>query len=154
VQEQLTLVSAGSWLGIWVAAIGVVGLLIRQISPWRKQASDAEARLRDSLIERVGRLETRLDRQQVRHDAEKRLLTHKLRNMTANFDSMLMMLEMNPDRGPEIVTAIKEQRAKQMVAESQEAATIYAVDLKGLALDETSSDGSNQGLTSPDVVID
>jgi hypothetical protein len=118
-------------VGLWAAIIGVIGIFIRQIVPWKKQASEAEARLRDALIERVSRLEVRLDRQQIRHDAEKRLLTHKLRNMTANFDSMLMMLEMNPDRGPEIVVAIKDQRARQMVAEAQESAAIYADELKG-----------------------
>jgi hypothetical protein len=51
--------------------------------------------------------------------------------MTANFDSMLMMLEMNPERGPEIVTKIKEQRAAQMIAEAKEAAIIYADELHG-----------------------
>lgn len=116
--------------GIWVAALGFLGLLARQFVPWKKQASEAEARLRDSLIRRVERLEARLDRQQARHDAEKRLLTHKLRNMTANFDSMLMMLEMNPDRGPEIVAKIKEQRARQMLAEAKESAIIYAAELQ------------------------
>jgi hypothetical protein len=120
-------------VGLWAAILGVVGIFIRQIAPWKKQASEAEARLREALIQRVERLEVRLDRQQVRHDAEKRLLTHKLRNMTANFDSILLMLEMNPDRVPEIVVAIKEQRARQMVAEAKESAAIYADELKGEA---------------------
>lgn len=116
--------------GVWIAALTLVGIFVRQIVPWRKQASDAEARLRDALILRVDRLEVRLDRQQRRHDAEKRLLTHKLRNMTANFDSMLMMLEMNPDRGPEIVAAIKKQRASQMMAEAKESAMISAAEIE------------------------
>lgn len=117
-------------VGLWAAILGVAGIFLRQIVPWKKQASDAEARLREALIQRVERLEQRLDRQQIRHDAEKRLLTHKLRNMTANFDSMLMMLEMNPDRGPEIVAKIKEQRARQMLAEAKESAIIYAAELQ------------------------
>lgn len=125
----LSFIGSGAGVAIWIAALGIVGLLIRQIAPWRTQASDAEARLRDALIARVDRLEKRQDRQQTRHDAEKRLLTHKLRNMTANFDSMLMMLEMNPDRASDVVTAIKDQRARQMVAESQESAAIYANEL-------------------------
>jgi hypothetical protein len=115
--------------GVWVAVIGFFGLLVRQLVLWRAKAQDAEAQFRDALIRRVERLEARIDRQQVRHDAEKRLLTHKLRNMTANFDSMLMMLEMNPDRGPEIVAKIKEQRASQMVAEAKESAIISKAEL-------------------------
>jgi hypothetical protein len=120
-----------SWTfyGFWIVLVGFLGAVVRQIVPYKKQANDAEARLRDSLIRRVERLEDRLDRQQTRHNAEKRLLTHKLRNMTANFDAMLMMLEMNPDRGPEIVAKIKEQRAAQMIAEAKEAALIYAEEL-------------------------
>jgi hypothetical protein len=115
--------------GIWVAAIGIIGVFLRQIGPWKKQANDAEARLRDDLIRRVEKLEDRLDRQQIRHEAEKRLLTHKLRNMTANFDSMLMMLELSPERGPEIVKAIKKHRADQMVAEAQESAIVSVAEL-------------------------
>lgn len=122
--------------GVWAAAIGFFGILIRQIGPWHKQASEAEARLRDTLISRVERLEIKLERQQIRHDAEKALSNHKLRNVTACFDAMLMMLELNPDRGPEIVQKIKEMRAAQMQAEAKEAAIIRAAELKDRQLDE------------------
>jgi hypothetical protein len=114
--------------GVWIAAFALMGILIRQVVPWKKLTTDAEAKLRDMLIERVTRLEQRLDRQQIRHEAEKRLLIHKLRNMTANFDSMLLMLEMNPERGPEIAALIKRQRADQMVAEAKESAMIFAAE--------------------------
>jgi len=126
-----------SWTfyGFWIVLVGFLGAVARQVVPYKKQANDAEGKLRDALMERVSRLEQRLDKQQVRHDAEKRLLTHKLRNMTANFDSMLLMLEMNPDRGPEIVAKIKDQRARQMLAEAQESAIIYAEELRGEDLD-------------------
>ncbi len=121
--------SVPGWAILIVAALGLLGVIARQFVPYRKQAHDAEAKLRDDLIDRVGKLETRLDRQQIRHDAEKRLLTHKLRNMTANFDSMLMMLAMNPDRAAEVVDMIKKHRADQMVAEAKEAAIISAIEL-------------------------
>lgn len=104
----------------WAAVFVLLGIVVRQIVPWKKQESLSEAHFRTDLIRRV----TWLERREVRHDAEKRLLIHKLRNMTANFDAMLMMLEMNPDRVPEIVALIKKQRAAQMVAEAQEAAII------------------------------
>lgn len=130
--------------GVVIAALAfVLGVIARQIVPWMKEGHDSEARLRDTLIARVERLEIRLERQQIRHDAEKRLLTHKLRNMTANFDSMLMMLEMNPDRGPEIVAVIKAQRAAQMLAEAREAAIISAAEL-GMA-DEDIARGEEAG---------
>jgi len=134
--QQLTMA------GVWIAALGIVGLLIRQAVPWRKQASDAEARLRDALIERVDKLERAMERQQktwglkeARHAAERALGNHKLRNMTANFDAILMMLEMNPDRGPDIVAAIKKQRAAQMLAEAKESAVINAAEITASTLD-------------------
>jgi hypothetical protein len=125
VPPSVTLTGATT-VGLWAAIVGVLGIFVRQIVPWRKQDSDAEARFRDTLIKRIERLE----RQQIRVDAEKRLLIHKLRNVTACFDAMLMMLEMNPDRGPEIVAKIKEQRAAQMLAEAEEAAIISAAAIE------------------------
>jgi hypothetical protein len=53
---------------------------------------------------------------------------------------MLMMLEMNPDRGPEIVAKIKEQRAAQMLAEAKEAGMIYAHEL---AIDDADAGGED-----------
>ena len=129
-ESRMPSMATATTAGIWIAALALLGILARQIVPWSKQHSDSEARLRDTLIARVERLELKLERQQVRHDAEKRLLTHKLRNMTANFDAMLMMLEMNPDRGPEIVAVIKAQRTAQMLAEAKEAAIISAAELQ------------------------
>jgi hypothetical protein len=113
-----------------VALLALIGVVVRQFVPYRRQAHEAEAKLREDLIRRVERLETKLERQQVRHEAEKRLLTHKHRNMTANFDSMLMMLETSPDKVPEIVAAIKKQRASQMIAEAKEAAIISAIEME------------------------
>lgn len=131
-----TVSQSWTFYGFWIVLVGFLGAVARQVVPYKKQASDAESRLREALLARVDRLEKRLDRQQARHDAEKRLLVHRLRNMTANFDSMLLMLEMDPNRGPEIVVKIKEQRARQMVAEAQESAIIYADELKANTIDD------------------
>ena len=122
--------------GVWIAAISLVGILIRQITPWRKQANDAAVELRNTLIARVEKLEAALERQNRRHDAERALSNHQLRNITACFDAMLLMLEMNPDRGPEIVEKIKKMRADQMLAEAEEKAIIRAAMFSDLALEE------------------
>lgn len=126
------LVSATGWVALLI-------VIVRQIVPWRRQETISEAQFRSDLIRRISWLE----RQQVRHDAEKRLLIHKLRNVQSNFDSMLLMLEMNPDRVPEIVALIKKQRAAQMVAEAQEAAIIIkqAEEDAELQIDEFESTG-------------
>lgn len=117
-------------VGLWAAILGVVGIFLRQIVPWRKQTSDAEARLRDALIARVEKLESKLERLTARHAAERALGNHMLQNITACFDATLLMLEMNPQRAPEIVTKIKEMRAAQMVAEAQEKAIIRAAEIE------------------------
>jgi hypothetical protein len=115
--------------GVWVAALTLIGILARQVVPWKKQEDDSEAQFRDALIRRVENLESKIERQEARHRAEQGLSNHKLRNMTACFDAMLLMLEMTPERGPEIVTKIKAMRADQMKAEAREAAIIRAADI-------------------------
>jgi hypothetical protein len=135
-QSGLMMPAAGSSLagwtttaGVWIAALTLIGIAVRQLVPWKKQGSDAEAQFRDALIRRVENLEAKIERQEARHRAEQGLSNHKLRNMTACFDAMLLMLEMTPDRGPEIVTKIKQMRADQMKAEAREAAIIRAADM-------------------------
>lgn len=123
--------SGATAAGIWVAAITLIGILARQVVPWKKQEDDSEAQFRDALIRRVENLESKIERQEARHRAEQGLSNHKLRNMTACFDAMLLMMEMTPERGPEIVTKIKQMRADQMKAEAREAAIIRAADIKG-----------------------
>jgi hypothetical protein len=115
--------------GIWIAAFTLIGIFVRQIVPWKKQELDSEAQFRDALIRRVENLESKAERQEARHRAEQSLSNHKLRNVTACFDAMLLMLEMTPERGPEIVTKIKQMRADQMKAEAREAAIIRAADI-------------------------
>lgn len=117
--------------GVWIAALTLIGIAVRQLVPWKKQESDSEAQFRDALIRRVEALESKIERQEARHRAEQGLSNHKLRNMTACFDAMLLMLEMTPERGPEIVTKIKTMRADQMKAEAREAAIIRAADISG-----------------------
>lgn len=119
-----------------VAALSLLGLLIRQIGPWRKQVIDEEAKFRAALVatnaaltERIDKVERLLRRERVRHNAERAVDRHRLNNITACFDATLMMLEMNPDRAAEVVAKIKEMRASQMIAEAEEKAIIRAAEI-------------------------
>lgn len=109
-----------------IAALSLLGLLIRQIGPWKQQADRVAAELRNDLLRRVEKLERTLDRERVRHNAERALDRHRLNNVTACFDAMLLLLELNPDRAPEIVGKIKDMRARQMMSEAEEKAIISA----------------------------
>lgn len=123
-------------VAIVLAALSLFGLLIRQIGPWRKQVTDEEAEFRATLRaenqrlrERIDRIERILRRKDARHNAERSLDQHKIRNLIACFDAAMMMLELNPDRGADVAAKIKEMRASQMVAEAQEAAIIRAAEI-------------------------
>lgn len=150
------------WLaGAVAAAIGLLGLLIRQIGPWRKQITDVEERLRtelrqeldaervahaaerathaaelkiyilerDEMGDRIAKLEKLLDRQQLRHNAERALDRHRLNNINQCFDALLMLLKANPDKAGEAVVLIEDMRAKQLMAEAEEKAIIRAAEI-------------------------
>jgi hypothetical protein len=97
---------------------------------WRRQVSADEQTLRADLLRRVERLEQTLDRERLRHNAERALDRHRLNNITQCFDAMLMLIETTPERASEIVTKIKEMRAVQMKAEAQEKAIIRAAEIE------------------------
>lgn len=122
--------------GVVVAALSLLGLLIRQIGPWKKQTTDAEASFRAELLSREALLTRRVDwlertitRERRIHSAERALDRHRLNNITQCFDSLLLLIEMNPDRATEIVGKIKEMRATQMLAEAEEKAAIRAAEI-------------------------
>jgi hypothetical protein len=115
--------------GVWTAVLMLVGIVIRQIGPWRKQTIEAEQRLRDDLLGRVTRLEQVRDRERRRHEAERALDRHRLNNVTQCFDALLLLIEAAPEKASDTVARIKEMRATQLKAESLEKAAIHAVDI-------------------------
>lgn len=143
-----------AWLtggAIVAAVLALAGVVLRQIGPWRKQITDTEERLRTELMaelqserdarhdadSRIERMERRIERQQIRHNAERALDRHRLNNIVQCFDAMILLIEMNPDRAPEIVSKIKEMRATQVLAETEEKAIIRAAEI---AADEGEAD--------------
>jgi sensor domain CHASE-containing protein len=141
--------------GVWVAALGILGLLIRQVGPWRKQLTDLEDRLRKDLMDqlekertahtaeirahaierdemgdRIAKLEKTIERQQAVHRAERALDRHRLNNLQACFDSMVMMLKASPEKAAEIIQHIEALRAEQMKAEALEKAAIHAANIQ------------------------
>lgn len=119
--------------GIWVAAIGLVGILIRQIGPWNRQAHQAEVQLRNDLMRRVRRLESGIERERTIHKAEIQMDRHRLNNITGCFDALLLLIEMAPEKAAESVRRIKEMRSRQMGDEAAEKATIRAAEITALA---------------------
>lgn len=149
-------------IGVGVALLGFFGIVMRMIGPWRKQITETEERLRKELQEalaeerrtvseertkhaveradltnRVGKLERIIGRERIRHNAERALDRHKLNNIIQCFDAVVLLIETNPDKAPEIIVKVKELRATQMVAEAEEKATIRAAEI---AADEAECD--------------
>lgn len=112
--------------GAWGSFLVLCGIIIRQVGPWRKQSIEAAQRLRDDLLHRVEKLEKTLDRERARHNAERALDRHRLNNVTACFDALMMLLETNPERASEAVAKIKEMRARQLESEALEKGAIHA----------------------------
>lgn len=121
--------------GVWVAALSFLGLLIRQIGPWKKLATEHETRLRLDLLRRVERLERTLDRERARHQAELSIDRHRLNNITQCFDALLLLIETSPEKASEIVVKIKAMRSQQIKAEAEEKAIIRAAEIT--AVDES-----------------
>jgi hypothetical protein len=117
------------WAIVAIAVLALLGVIVRQFVPYRKQAQDAEAKLRDDLIRRVERLERQIDRERTKHEAERALGRHELKNINQCFDALLLLIEMAPERAAESVAKIKEMRARQVEAEAKEKAIIRAAEI-------------------------
>lgn len=127
-----------SWTaaGAWATFLALLGVIVRQVGPWRKQRDDAEDKLRTDLLKRVENLEKTIEhkdrlgeQERARHEAERALDRHRLNNVTQCLDALLMLLEQAPERATEAVARIKEMRGKQIVAEAAEKATIRAAEI-------------------------
>lgn len=85
---------------------------------------------RDELGDRLFMMEKRLTRQEIRHSAERALDRHRLNNINACFDALLLLLKASPEKSAEAVKMIEDMRAKQLIAEAEEKAIITAAEIK------------------------
>lgn len=115
--------------GAWASFLVLVGIIVRQVGPWRKQSIDADEKLRDDLMTRVEKLEKTLEHKDKIHAAERALDRHKIANLTQCFDAVMLMLEAAPEKVAEIVIRVKQMRADQMRAEALEKGAIHAAEI-------------------------
>lgn len=129
---QFTWGAAGAW-GSFLALLAVIA---RQVGPWRRISVDAEKEFRGDLIARVQRLEKTMERQRLRHEAERAVDRHRLNNLQQCFDATMLMLKASPDKATEIISQIEKMRADQLRAEALEKAAIHKTLLDALRDDE------------------
>lgn len=145
-----------TWTSVFTGGsfIALIGLLIKQLGPWRKQASDEQQLLIKNLQDSYGSVVTRLDkvekqlalerkmhfiqtaRLEARHAAQRALDRHKFVNADSNLDALLRILEVSPDKAPEAARQAREARAAQRHNEQLEAAEIHKAELLAVEMAE------------------
>lgn len=128
--------------GAWASFLALVGLLVRQWVPLKKLKKEADEKFRDDLAARVASLEAKLEKkdadhaaalatQRAEYESEVKIFRHRLNNISACFDALLMLIKTDPARAAEWGKQIEEMRANQLVAEAAEKGAVSAARIKG-----------------------
>jgi chromosome segregation ATPase len=120
-------VSGFTWtaglVGLLNVLVGSLLVTIVRTRPTREKiANEREANL---LHERADEMDGMRERMAVL-EAERAVDRHRINNLTACLDALLLLLETAPERAAEHVSRIKEMRAMQMTAEAAEKGAIHA----------------------------
>lgn len=147
-------VDAGfSWTaaGAWGTFLALLGIIIRQVGPWRKQTTDASDKLIDQLARRLDLVEKQLAterrmnfiqtaRLEARHAAQRALDRHKLTNRDQCLMGLLRILELSPERAKEAAKAFQEQLVRDRQDERLEAAEIHKAEMRAVEIAEQELD--------------
>jgi DNA-binding FrmR family transcriptional regulator len=138
--------------------LALLGLLIRQIGPWRKQTTDATDKLIGQLTARLETVEGQLGavqkqlaterrlhfiataRLEARHAAQRALDRHKFNNADANLDALLRILEVSPEKASEAAGQARRAREEQRKNEQMEAAEIHKAEILAVEIAEKELD--------------
>lgn len=120
-----------SWGAAFLAMInlllgGVLVAIIKNRPTLRKIANEREKSL---LEERAADMETMRVRLE-KLEAERSVDRHRLNNVTACLDALLLLLETAPDKAAQHVARIKAMREAQMRAEAAEKGAIHAQSIE------------------------
>ncbi len=122
-----------SWTaaGAWGTFLALLGIIARQVNPWRKMSIGAEEKMRSEMSERIKGLEDQIAHERAMReqdkaisDAEIRYLRHKLNNADHLIGMMFAMFKTNPDNLVNIVKEMQEIREDQRKRESAEFSAI------------------------------
>jgi len=118
--------------GLLVAIVRIQPAL-KKIRTEREQ-SQLEARGEDmeAMRTRIEKLEDRLEKKDAEHEAEVKIIRHRLNNVTQAFEALLLLLETAPDKAAEHVQRIKALRADQIKAEAAEKGAVAAAKIQGM----------------------
>lgn len=124
------------WFGYVLLSIGALGSIGfgSMLKTWldhkfrfRKQSDDMATAIVNSTTQRLKTAE--------RHgrvcEASLTFMRHRHNNLSGSFDSLLLFLEVAPEKLPEFLPRIREQRREQMHAEATERAALMTAALAG-----------------------
>jgi hypothetical protein len=127
--------------GAWGSFLVLLGIIARQVGPWRKISVDAEKSFRDDLVRRVERLEDTLERERQaaqhkekqlrdKHEVERRIDRHRINNLSAAFNSFITLLKQGVPVD-KAIEAVEKMRLNHLELEATEAATLRASLIDG-----------------------
>lgn len=90
----------------------------------RKDTDDVAVTLVRQLSDRIEKLENQQISEREKCDNELRALRHRLNNIDAAFDGVMLAIEAAPDNAKEIVSKAREARARQREREAVESAAL------------------------------
>lgn len=102
---------AGSALG-GGGIVAVVRPFLDYLKTKRGQTDEVAMELVEKLQARIERLEEAASTERQLCDAKLAVLRHELRNIEGSFDSLMLAIEVAPEKAAEVVAKIKEQRAR------------------------------------------
>lgn len=153
----IPVVSEGfSWTagGAWATFLALLTLIIRQVGPWRKQASDEQQLLVGNLQDTIKVVTDRLDkvekqlsterrlhyielrRLEARYAAQRALDQHKFNNREQCLDALLRILELSPEKAREAAKRARQQITEQRRSEQLEADEIHKAEIAAVAVAE------------------
>jgi hypothetical protein len=125
------------WTAVLMGLLNLLigGVLVAFVKAWpnlRKINNERDANLlteraadMERMRARVGLLEGKIDEQEARHEADRSVDRHRINNLQACLNAVLMLIEATPDRAAEISVKIREMRASQMATEAAERSAIH-----------------------------
>lgn len=120
----------------WGVLIILVTAMVRLWPAMTKLSTDREktllaARADDNadLRQRVEDLETRLEQDRARHEAQRRIDRHQINNLTQCLDALLLLLEVAPEKAADHVAKIKAMRERQAANETLEKSAVQVASI-------------------------
>lgn len=147
INAWITFFTGGSFLAL-------LGLLIRQVGPWRKQVTDENQVLVRNLQDTIHTITIRLDkverqlaverrlhfievrRLEARNSAQRSLDRHKFGNREACLDALLRILELSPEKAQAAAKMAREQIQRQREGEQLESAEIHKAEIMAVEMAE------------------